>query len=272
MLRLPRAASATVACATLAVSVTLVGNLVLGVSDPDPGKATLRYLLSLGNLISNTMLGILGLWYATRHAGTVRKAIALLSAGLLAFAVGNWIWLFHNLRGVDVPYPSLADAAYLLLPAFAALALGTLLRWNGRRRQGIDLAIGTLLPLTVLVVFYAFVIDPRLGEARGLRLMVDLAYPVLDALVVALAALLIYFARPTPLTPGIRRVALSVVLLAIADVELITRAAAGTYFTGDWVDTLYAVASYLYGLSILAFSPGPDGSPAPDGPPRGSRA
>ena len=76
------------------------------------------------NLYSNTygviplISGIYGLFVAQRWGGfksAVGRAISFLSLGLITWGIGMVIWLYYNIiLGVGVPYPSFADAAFIL--------------------------------------------------------------------------------------------------------------------------------------------------------------
>src|SRR6185436_12711456 len=62
--------------------------------------------------------GIYGL-FLSRHWGgwnsKVGRAVMLLSLGLITWGIGIVIWLYYNIiMHVEVPYPSLADAAFIL--------------------------------------------------------------------------------------------------------------------------------------------------------------
>ena len=76
------------------------------------------------NLYSNTygiiplLGGLYGLFLAQHWGGMeskVGKAIIFLSLGLITWGIGMVIWLYYNIvLDVSVPYPSLADAAFIL--------------------------------------------------------------------------------------------------------------------------------------------------------------
>lgn len=253
--------------ALLLGAVTVVVAVALDPFDPAEEKARTRYAAQLSFNAGSVLLSLLTLAHATRIQRPARLTVGLASLGLLGFGLGNWYWSYANLTGVDVPYPSLADIGFLAFPILT-IAGGLALLLNARRRiQGIDLAIGVIFPLTTLIVFYAALIQPRMDTGMGaLRTLFDLAYPTLDAIYVAMAGLLVYFSRPAPHTPALRRLALGMVLMAVADVLFIVGVDRGSYFTGSWIDIIYIVSVYAIGLALLRFpaaSPTLDESAAP---------
>lgn len=246
------------------VGVTFVQYMLLDPSDPDESKATLRYWGQIPANVGLVGLSSLGIRSALKVAPPDRAGVLLLALGIAGFALGGWMWAFYNLTGVDVPFPSLADVGYLGLSVSAISGLGLLFFRNRRRRlQGVDLAIAVAFPLAVLALFWAFLVAGRSeGAESTLAALVSLAYPTGDALYVALAGLVLYFSRPTPLTPALRRFAGALLLMAVTDVVFILGVDDGTYFTGGWIDQLYWISISAYAVAVLLFRPAsPEAAP-----------
>jgi signal transduction histidine kinase len=156
----------------------------------------------------------------------------LIAAAQGLFVAGDALFSVNDLiLGIE-PFPSLADALYLPgYPALAAgLALLALSRSTGRRdlaglADAAIIAVGFGLLSWVLVMVPYFQ-DPSLGFVE---LIVSLAYPMGDVLLLALAARL-------ATTPGRRMTALRLLIASLA----VTMAA----------DTLFAVL-VLSGASTL---------------------
>lgn len=97
------------------------------------------------------------------------------------WAIGQAAWTYYALRGVDIPYPSLADVGYLAaLPLFAA----GILTWPraSRRRlaQGelVEMALGFF---AVALVVAEFAIAPLLDDGiHGLTGALNLTYPIAE--------------------------------------------------------------------------------------------
>src|SRR6266516_556497 len=118
----------------------------------------------------------------------------LLAAAQLIYLAGNV--LFCTLNSVlhkTIPYPSMADA--LNLARYPFMAVGVLLLVRHRSPQGDRGALidGSIVAVGMAVLSWAFLIEPRVA-ATSLPLLsrlVSAAYPVMDVLILAVAARLL---------------------------------------------------------------------------------
>jgi signal transduction histidine kinase len=116
--------------------------------------------------------------------GATRRPFLFLGLGSFAWGIGQAAWTIYTLRGVEIPFPSLADVGYLAsLPFFAA---GIVLwprrhrLWTGSAVFDAMLAVGLAALLS-----YKYALEPILQA--GLHSSTDwfgLAYPLGDFLVV----------------------------------------------------------------------------------------
>jgi signal transduction histidine kinase len=183
------------------------------------------------------------------HHPARRLPWRLLAAAQGLFVVGDALFSINELvLGIE-PFPSLADAVYL--PGYPVLAAGLALlalgRSTGRDLAGLTdaavIAIGFGLLSWVLVMVPYFQ-DPSLGMVE---LLVSLAYPVGDVLLLALAARL-------ATTPGRRTVAFRLLIASLA-----VTLAADTLFSAlaligasvAVTDTIYLAAYLLLGAAGL---------------------
>jgi signal transduction histidine kinase len=109
------------------------------------------------------------------------RSFVLFGAGAFMWAIGQAVWTYYTLRGVEVPYPSLADVGYLAaLPLFAA----GILTWPRARQR--RLAHGELLEMAlgfgaVALVVGEFAIAPLLDDGiHGLTGALTLTYPIAE--------------------------------------------------------------------------------------------
>jgi signal transduction histidine kinase len=214
------------------------------------------YLLPAGpGAVLNVVVGasavaaiLLGLrWHRPPH----RLAWWLIAAAQALFAVGDALFSVNDLVLHIQPFPSLADALYLPgYPALAAgLALLALSRSTGRRRDWAGLADAAIIALgfgllSWVLVMVPYFQDPSLGLVE---LVVSLAYPVGDVLLLALAARLA--TSPGRGTAAFRLLIASLAVTLAGDTLFSALALSGA--STAVTDGMYLVAYLLLGASGL---------------------
>jgi len=171
--------------AVLAVLATV---LVVVLPEDGAPRAVLYGAVELGAVVA-----VLRVAAPTSVSAAARRSWLLLAAGLAARGLGEILWITFQLRGAD-PFPSAADAAYLLAYPFLAAALMVRVReWTPGRDTAavIDaaiVAIGTGVLAWVLLM-QPHAVDPALTLPERL---LSFAYPMGDVLLVAVAARLVF--------------------------------------------------------------------------------
>src|SRR5436305_10507732 len=128
---------ALVVCAVLAS--TFLAVLII-----KPGGAhQTRTIDDLGELAAAVIAAAAAGWRASRLSGRARLSWAFLGAGSAAWAVGEGLWSYYELiSGRDSPFPSSADAGFLLFPALALIGLlvrpSSAFAGQGRIRVALD--------------------------------------------------------------------------------------------------------------------------------------
>jgi len=174
----------------------------------------------------------------------------LIAGAQALFVVGDALFSVNELvLGID-PFPSLADALYLPgYPVLAAgLALLALSRSSGRRdwaglTDAAIIAIGFGL-LSWVLVMVPYFDDPSMGLVQ---LLVSLAYPVGDVLLLALAARLA--TSPGRRTAAFRLLIASLAVTWAADMLFSVLALSGA--SASVTDGMYLAAYLLLGASGL---------------------
>ena len=125
---------------------------------------------------------------AGRRRPTARAAVPVfLGAGLVAWSLGD---LALTSQGGGAPVPSVADVFYLAFFPLAYIALVMLIRGEVRRLSTpnwLDGAVAGLGAATLCAAFAFRAIEQSTGET-GMRLAVNLAYPVGNVLLLLLVA------------------------------------------------------------------------------------
>lgn len=193
---------------------------------------------------------------------SMKKAILFLGFGVIVWGIGQFIWSLYNfILRVEIPYPSLSDLAYLLSWPLWGIGLYYLSKAtrvynrpeiNNRRH----ILIVSTLAMVITTSYLA------IGIAKGGRLITspdivrtffDLAYPILDILILTEAMLL--YGTSFRYLRGIYRVPVYILLCGIvvnfiADFGFSYGVNTSTYYNGSWVDLAFTTAFFFILLAI----------------------
>ena len=231
----------------------VAGAVLLGLRMLD---GSLREAFSVGGFVVVPLgAGLLLMLAAGRWEGRNRQAWTTIAAGVVLWGLGEIVWQSYIIRGIDVPYPGVADAFYLT--AYPVLFVGVLLLPQagihklGRLRLALDTAAGSIAVAAVAWNAYladALYVDPAAGLLGN---AVNLAYPMAD--LVLLFAVVVLCVRRSPYRFDGRLVALSAGLLltAAADALYVFQVGAGSWYDGSPVDGLFLAAYGMFALTAF---------------------
>lgn len=211
--------------------------------------------------------GIFGLMTAQHWGGfksTVGKAISYLSFGLLSWSAGNWIWSYYNFfLNNNVPYPSLADAGYIIaVPLWGIgmfyLAKATGVKYSLKKRIG-QVFLYILPIITFSLSYYLLITIARGGSITSgggfLKIFFDFAYPLGDMIIITIA-LLIYGLSSRYLGGRNKWPVLILlfgfILMFFADFSFSYETTLGTYYDGDIMNLLFIAALFMMSFGITS--------------------
>lgn len=180
--------------------------------------------------------------------GRLRAAWLSMTVGLTGFSVGAAIWRYYQVTGNRAPFPSVADAAYLLLPLAVGLALVLLATGLTRTSRTRLLLDGLIVAASFTIVVWLLVLDEilRANSPSQFTIAVSLTYPVLDAAVMAIAILVLARALP-----GQRRTLVlmtaGMACITVSDSMFVYLAATQRHGTTELLDL-----GWLLGLALMA--------------------
>ncbi len=219
----------------------------------------------LGELVAALCAG-LACGVAARRAPAGRTSWALLSASSFAWAIGEALWSYYDLiRGIQVPFPSLADAGFLTA---VPLACAGLLLFPGspprtaHRVQG--LLDGCIIATALLYASWATILGPLYRAHHGglLKQSISLTYPMSDVVMVSLVIILIARAgRRNWASLGL--VMAGVMAFAVADSSFSYLTEVNNYGSGNFLDTGWVAGYLLIGLGGLWAVTAPSGVAEP---------
>ncbi|MCL3862923.1 GGDEF domain-containing phosphodiesterase [Actinotalea sp. K2] len=220
--------------------------VVVELALPDGLARDSLYTLVAGSAAVAIVVGV------RMHRPRQRTAWYLMAAGIACWAVGDGLWaLFAHVLLIE-PFPSVADAAYLL--GYPLLAAG-MLQLSVSRRRHRDLAplLDAFIVATgVGLVLYVVFIEPGWGESQGelLHQAVAVAYPLGD--VILLTQLVHLGASVVIRTWSLRMLGAAFVLVLVADILFQAMAFAPELESQiAFIDPLWLVAYVLWGAAAL---------------------
>lgn len=242
------------AIATAGLAAYALVFLVFAVSGLDVEPATRAFIGDAAFLPPGILVALLA-WRAATAPGLprpARRAWTWLGLSYVSFWAGDALYFWFDQVTHEVPYPSLADGAYLAYYPFLLAGLFSfprILRSRIERlRFGLDAAT---VALGGAMVVWLLVLGPLAAQEQGdlAATLLSVAYPVGD-LVLLLGFAVIALRAPRELPRGAFIALLAGLLVGFAaDLGYGALTLDGTYEPGRWVDALYIVAWAFLGLS-----------------------
>ena len=181
-----------------------------------------------------------------------RRAWLLLAAAFAATLAGDILWAYYEVgRGV-APFPSSADAAYLL---FYPLILAGLSAFPAAPQSRLERTTFWLDATTVLlggwmVVWYVVLGPTAVGaDAPRIETILSSAYPIGDlVLIFGIAAVMLR--RPEEGSrEALAILAVALGLFLVADLSFSYLSLLDAYESGDWPDALWMLAQFGFSVS-----------------------
>lgn len=189
--------------------------------------------------------------HAARRDATHRRAWALLAVAMALWGLGEVLWTYYEVvRGDEVPFPSVADIAYLSAVPFAVAGLLAFSPGEGARLQGRTLLDASLISASLLFVAWALVLGPtwRATTTSPWEFLISVAYPLTDFALVATALVIVSWGvTDERLVLGV--VAAGLVVMGVTDSAFSWLVMHDAYSSSNPISLLWP-ASYL----LLAFA------------------
>ncbi len=181
-----------------------------------------------------------------------RWAWLLIGLAILSWGLGEVLWITGVKGNESAPYPSIADAAYLLYYPLAYAGLAMLVRARAHElnwRLWMDGAIAALGTAALGAAFvYDFVADRATGSTA--EVLTTLAYPLGD---IAMFSVVVGVVALTGWRPGRTWSLLlaGLAALVVADVAYTLQEYQSSALPGgEWTDPIYVIAAALLGATV----------------------
>lgn len=191
----------------------------------------------------------------------IGRAITFFGLGLLAQELGQLMYAYYiYVEKVEVPYPSLGDIGYFGSVLLYIVAIYTLFKATGSKFSLVTplrkLQV-LLVPVIVLIGSYAiFLKGYEFTETPLLTAGLDFGYPLLQALYLSLAVLVLILSRKYlggMIKPAILLVLLSLGVQYVADFSFLYQVQRETWAPGGSNDLIYLISYFVMSLSLLRF-------------------
>jgi diguanylate cyclase len=198
-----------------------------------------------------TALG--GAWIVLRAAGRAAEPMPwrLLGAAMVLWGVGEVLWGYYEvILSDEVPFPSVADIAYLGAVPFAVAGVLSFARGSGIRFHVRTILDGCLASGSLLFITWALVLGPLWrDDAGGLWVhTISVAYPVTDLVLAVLALVIVQWGNDVQRS-SLRIVAAALLVMAATDTAFTWLTTNGTFTSSNPISMLWPV-SYV----MLAFA------------------
>ena len=234
---------------TIAVGIFAIGFILwlfFGWGDPD-----LRTLIADVAFIPTGLAASAMAWRAGLHQTSpakTRRAWKIVGAALLSFWLGDVVWSYYEVILGASPFPSLADAGYLLFYPILFIGLLTFQSAPRTRSEVVKfwLDAATVLLSGWMVIWY-FVLGPTAlsQNAGSLTTVLSSAYPIGDLVLIFGIAVLLLRRPDDGSREALGLLAAGLTFFLLADVGFGYLSLRETYESGDWPDAFWMLAQFL---------------------------
>jgi diguanylate cyclase len=218
----------------------------------DPESGTTTAVVDITETLVPLVAGVLCL-SAARRSPNGRLAWGLGGVGVFAWGLGQAVWTYYEVwLGVEVPFPSLADAGYLVFPVATSIGVAFYHASNRRRRAPVATVLeAALLAASLFTISWVVLLQEMVhnGDVASFSSWLSLAYPVGDLVLVAMVLHVVTRLRTAP--GSLWLLATGLVVMAVADSAFVWMIEAEKFVTGGWIDLAWITAFALIGVAGL---------------------
>ena len=185
--------------------------------------------------------------------GRLRLAWLFMAIGLLGWGIGESIWAYYEVHLHEVPFPSIADAAYLMLPVGACAALLLFPVDHSTQSRGRLFLDGVIVAGSLFLASWVTILHPLYLSDTSSRLgfVISLAYPISDIVILTVAGVALVRAS------GDHRLSLTLLTagmacFALSDSAFAYLAAKDAYASGNVIDIGWAAGLLLISVAAVA--------------------
>ena len=167
----------------------------------------------------------------------------MIAIAQLSFAMGDFIWAYYEIVLQESPFPSPADALYLLYYPLFLVGILLLPAISIKPNERIKLLLDSgIILISSVLFFWSVIIAPTIEQAIGedpLTIVLSVAYPVVDLVLMLAIAELLFRRMNYPDKRALLLLAAFAFLQIILDAIYMRQNLDGTYVSGaSWTPAL----------------------------------
>lgn len=178
---------------------------------------------------------------------------AILNTGIsnILFAIGSFVWSYNNFQGIEVPYPSLGDIAFILMPISFAFAIGSMMQTYKSSTSKSTAIIASLVFIILVSLMFFLVGKPEIsGDLPFAENFFNFAYALSDSIYVGAGVSLLIIAGGK-MYKGIFVWVLAMFIITLADIIFSYRTAIEVVWNGDIADQLYTLSAIIFTYAVI---------------------
>ena len=192
------------------------------------------------------------LYGVRKHKPATPMPWYLFAAGNFCFVSGDVIRTFYeSVLGVEAPFPSLADPAYLLAYPLLAAGLLLLVRSRDKAKDRGNVIDAMIIVTSVGLLSWVYLMQPYTQDptVRVIEIVISIAYPLGTLLLLAFIARLMVSSGARG--PAYYLLGISLLGLMASDSAYTFTLLDETYYTGMWVEAGWLISYVLWGTAAL---------------------
>jgi diguanylate cyclase (GGDEF)-like protein len=179
----------------------------------------------------------------------------LVATGLFLMVLGDGIWIYYNEFTDIAPWPSVADASYIMGYVVVCSGLLVFVRARSQGKDRAGLIDSSIVATSLAVLAWIFLMQPYASDASltFLEKAISVAYPLMDVAILALLARLLMTLGPSSFS--YRALTMTFLLFLVADtlygVQVLATGTYGQGFTIYLTDGFWLSAYALTAIAAL---------------------
>lgn len=220
-----------------------------------PTKTTIwHYLFNLTYGLIYLTGGVVSIAYGFTFGlkSNLGKMLLFLGLGLLTYEIGSIIWVYYNLvLKVAIPFPSFADASYVLFYPVTGIGCYYLLRLYNSLINKRLIRDSVIIIIISMIATFGFFAKPDLSAHLSLiQKTINLLYTSGDVILLSMALIALRIGGGK-LHPSLFIFSCGLFIFSAADFSFIYRNANSTYWNGDIADLLYTSGGYVLSVGLF---------------------